>query len=155
MCGSEVGAEALHLLLSAALPLRSAESRLIVRSLVESGGRVTAADAFARLVRMGSRYRVARVLRREALPQLEELAAWVRVLRWILLTRDGPVALERIAMTEGLEPSVCCRTVRRLTRATWTEAKARGPEWLLTALVARCDGLEERRRAVRWTEQSA
>ncbi|MGH7515056.1 MAG: hypothetical protein ACREOQ_19295 [Gemmatimonadales bacterium] len=160
MCGPALRRESLYLLLAAALPARSAESRLVVRALVDSGGRVGNACAFAAALGMGSRFRVARLLRREALPQLEELAAWVRVLGWILWSQEAPVALERIAMSEGLEASVCCRTVRRLTGATWTEARARGPAWLLALLAARCGALAERRAGagtpvVRWAEHSA
>jgi hypothetical protein len=136
----------MYLLLAAALPTGSPESRLVLRTLVDSGGRVGNASMFAAALRMGSRFRVARLLRREALPQLEELAAWVRVFGWILWTQDGPVALERIAITEGLEASVCCRTVRRLTGATWTETRTRGPDWLVAVLAARCEGLAERQR---------
>jgi hypothetical protein len=161
MCGTVLRREQLHLLLAGTLPARSAESRLVLRALVDSGGRVGNACAFAAGLRMGSRFRVARLLRRETLPQLEELAAWVRVLGWILWSQEGPVALERIAMSEGLEASVCCRTVRRLTGATWTEARTRGPEWLVALLAARCSALAGRREAggetavVGWAERSA
>ena len=84
---------------------------------------------------------MARLLRREGLPQLEELAAWVRLLRWLILWQSGSGSLSRMALDAGLETSVCCRTIRRLTGATWTEARALGSEWALILLVERCQSL--------------
>ena len=95
------------------------------------------------------------VFERRLTPDHEELAGWVRVLNWILWTQDAPVALERIAISGGLEPSVCCRTVRRLTGATWTEARSRGPEWVLASLAARCAGLSEQRQMGRGNQRTA
>jgi len=128
-------------LLLAALPLRSPESARLVETLARSGGLIDDAQRFATDVGMRSRYQVARVLRREGLPQLEALAAWVRILRWLILWESGSASLSRMALDAGLETSVCCRTIRRLTGATWTEARERGPEWALLLLVERCRSL--------------
>jgi hypothetical protein len=133
--------EAVRRLLLAALPLRSPDSVRLVEALASSGGRVHDAHRFAAAVGMRSRYRVARVLRREGLPQLEELASWVRLLRWLVLWRSGTGSLSRMALDDGLETSVCCRTIRRLTGATWTEARARGSEWAVILLLERCRSL--------------
>jgi hypothetical protein len=146
-----VGAEgeALRRLLLAALPLTSPESVRLVEALARSGGHLQDARRFAADLQMGSRYRVARVLRRECLPQLEELAAWVRVMRWLVLWEAGCGSLSRMALDDGLEMSVCCRTVRRLTGATWTQARARGPEWAILLLSQRCRSLAGRTPSVR------
>jgi hypothetical protein len=136
--------EALRRLLLAALPLASPESVRLVEALARSGGLLHDAQRFAIDIHMGSRYRVARVLRRECLPQLEELAAWVRVMRWLILGQFGAGSLSRMALDDGLETSVCCRTVRRLTGATWTEVRKRGPEWVILLLIERCRSLAAR-----------
>jgi hypothetical protein len=136
--------EALRRLLLAALPLTSPESVRLVEALARSGGLVHDAQRFALDIHMGSRYRVARVLRRERLPQLEELGAWVRVLRWLIVWQSRSDSLSRMALDDGLETSVCCRTVRRLTGATWTEARERGPEWAMILLIERCRALSLR-----------
>jgi hypothetical protein len=133
--------DAVRRLLLAALPLRSPESVRLMEALARSGGLIRDAHRFATDVAMGSRFRVARVLRREALPQLEELAAWVRLLRWLILWQSDSRSLSRIALDAGLETSVCCRTIRRLTGVTWTEARERGSEWALILLVERCRSL--------------
>lgn len=130
--------EALRRLLLAVLPLRSSQSVRLVEALAQSGGLVHDARRFASDIGMGSRYRVARVLRREGLPQLEELAGWVRLVRWLIIWRSGAGSLSRMALDDGLEISACCRTVRRLTGVTWTEARERGPEWVLILLAERC-----------------
>jgi hypothetical protein len=136
--------EAVRRLLLAALPLTSPESLRLVEALIRSGGLLHDAQQFAVGLEMGSRYRVARVLRRESLPQLEELAAWVRVMRWLVLWEGRSGSLSRMALNDGLETSVCCRTIRRLTGATWTEARVRGPEWAILLLIQRCKSLAER-----------
>jgi hypothetical protein len=141
--------ETVRRLLLAALPLTSPESLRLVEALTRSGGLLHDAQQFAVALEMGTRYRVARVLRRESLPQLEELAAWVRVMRWLVLWEGGCRSLSRIALDDGLETSVCCRTIRRLTGATWTEARARGPEWALLLLSERCKSLAERSQVER------
>jgi hypothetical protein len=136
-------------LLLAALPLKSSQSIRLIEALVESGGLLRDAQGFAIGIEMGSRFRVARVLRRESLPQLEELAAWVRVLRWLVLGQLRGGSLSQIALDDRLETSVCCRTIRRVTGATWTEARERGPEWALVLLIERCRSLAEASGA-RW-----
>ena len=137
--------DALRRLLLAVLPLRSAESLRLVEALVRSGGLVHDARRFAIDLEMGSRYRVARILRREGLPQLEELAGWVRLLRWLTIWQSGAGSLSRMALDDGLELSACCRTVRRLTGVTWTEARERGPEWAMILLAERCRSASQRR----------
>jgi hypothetical protein len=137
----EPACDAVRRLLLAALPLRSVESVRLIEALARAGGLVHDAPHFAMDLGMRSRFRVARLLRREALPQLEELAAWVRLLRWLVLWQSGSGSLSRMALDAGLETSVCCRTIRRLTGATWTEARERGPEWALVLLLERCSSL--------------
>jgi hypothetical protein len=136
--------EAVRCLLLAALPLKSAETTRLVEALAASGGLVPDAGRFAAVLAMGSRYRVARMLRREALPQLEELAAWVRLIRWLVRWEASSRSLSRMALDDGLETSVCCRTVRRLTGTTWTEARARGSAWAILLLSERCRALARR-----------
>src|SRR4051812_8676930 len=130
--------EALRRLLLAVLPLRSSQSVRLVEALARSGGLVHDAGRFAIAIEMGSRFRVARVLRREGLPQLEELAGWVRLLRWLIIWQSAAGSLSRMALDDGLEISGCCRAVRRLTGVTWTEARERGPEWAMILLAERC-----------------
>jgi hypothetical protein len=139
--------DAVRRLLLATLPLASAESVRVIEALVQSGGLLHDTQRFAVDLQMGSRYRVARLLRRESLPQLEELAAWIRLVRWLVRWERGSGSLSRIALDDGLETSVCCRTVRRLTGTTWTEARNRGPEWAILLLVQRCGSLAPRRAA--------
>jgi hypothetical protein len=130
--------ETVRRLLLAALPLRSGDATRVVEALSASGGLLDDSQGFAVSLDMGSRFRVARVLRRESLPQVEELAAWVRLIGWLARWEASPGSLSRMALDDGLEMSVCCRTVRRLTGATWTQARARGPEWALLLLIDRC-----------------
>jgi len=141
--------DAVRRLLLATLPLASADSVKVIEALVRSGGRLHDAQQFAVDLQMGSRYRLGRVLRRESLPQLEELGAWVRLVRWLVLWEGGSGSLSRMALDDGLETSVCCRTVRRLTGITWTEARARGPDWAILLLTERCRSLAQR-AALRW-----
>jgi hypothetical protein len=136
--------EAVRRLLLAALPLRSPDTARVVEALSASGGLLDDTQRFALSLEMGSRYRVARALRRESLPQVEELAAWVRLIGWLARWEANPGSLSRMALDDGLETSVCCRTVRRLTGATWTQARARGPEWALLLLSDRCRELARR-----------
>lgn len=136
--------EGVRRLLLAALPLKSPETTRVVEALAESGGLLYDTQRFATSLEMGSRYRVVRVLRRESLPQLEELAAWVRLIRWLVRWQAKSGSLSRMALDDGLETSVCCRTVRRLTGATWTQARARGPEWGVLLLAERCRMLARR-----------
>jgi hypothetical protein len=140
--GAEV--DAVRHLLLATLPLASSESVKVVEALARSGGLLRDAQRFAADLHLGSRYRVARILRRESLPQLEELGAWIRLVRWLILWEGGPCSLSRMALDDGLEASVCCRTVRRLTGATWTEARVRGHDWAILLLMERCRSLAQR-----------
>jgi hypothetical protein len=136
--------EGVRCLLLAALPLKSPETTRVVVALAALGGLLHDTQRFAAVHGMGSRYRVARVLRRESLPQLEELAAWVRLIRWLVRWQANSDSLSRMALDDGLETSVCCRTIRRLTGATWTQARARGPEWAILLLTERCRTLARR-----------
>lgn len=140
--------QALALLLLATLPLRSVDSRRIVQALVTTAGRLRGAEELAASVGMANRFQVARTLRRESLPQIEELSAWVRLLAWSLRFEAHPTSLARIALDEGLDLSVCIRTIRRLTGTTWTDVRTLGPPWIAASLAARCAGLATRAEAV-------
>src|SRR2546430_552574 len=70
-------------LLHTALPRLTPRARAVVSALGACNGEAPPAGELAAMVGMHSRYQLARLLRREGLPPLEELAAWARVLYWM------------------------------------------------------------------------
>lgn len=128
----------LILLLSGTLYWVSLRTRAVLDALVACDGEFGRARFFA--VRLGfrDRHQLARVLAREGLPPLEELAAWIRVIRWVLSWEQDRTALSELALGGGADPAVCYRTVRRLTGANWRDVRARGLAWALDRLRDRC-----------------
>jgi|SRR6266480_6665627 len=67
----------------AVLPWLSDRGRRLLHSVVDSIGRIPCAQDFAVTVQLVSRHQVARLLRTEGLPQIEELCAWVKTIHLI------------------------------------------------------------------------
>lgn len=80
----------------------------------------------AELLGYRNRYQLSRWLGRHGYPPFLELLDWVRVLAWLLEADRGATSLVRQAWADGVEPSVCYRTVRRLTGANWTHTRELG-----------------------------
>ena len=76
--------EPLALQLGCAVPQLSARGHEILALLANSGARIQSADSVALRLGLHSRHQVARALRREGLPQIEELCAWIKVLHLLL-----------------------------------------------------------------------
>ena len=128
-------------LLLAAFPHASPFGRRVVRTLAETHGRVGGADFVAGRLGLRSRHQLARLLRREGLPQFDELCGWICVLDWIIEWEAAGTSLFKLASRSALAPPTCYRTVRRLTGVTWTEARERGLAWALAEFIGRCPGL--------------
>lgn len=109
-----------------------------MKGLVAQKGYSGPAHQFALTVGMRSRFQLARVLEREGLPALEELAAWIRVLLWVAHWEASGTSLSRRALSEIRDPAVCYRTVERVTGVPWSKVRVRGFDWVLLTLVARC-----------------
>ncbi len=128
----------LILLLSGTLYWVSLPTRAVLEALVACDGVFGRARFFAARLGFRDRHHLARVLAREGLPPLEELAAWIRLARWVLhWERDG-TALSELALAEGADPAVWYRTVMRLTGAKWSDVRARGLAWVLDQLRNQC-----------------
>jgi len=110
----------------------------VLDALAACGGSVESAQLFAVGLGFKNRHQLARLLEREGLPVLEELAAWARLLDWRLQWERNQTGLCRLAIVSGLEPAVCYRTVKRLTGLPWTTVRDRSIEWTMTQLRARC-----------------
>jgi hypothetical protein len=126
-----------HLL--AALPHLSGRVSNVVHALVQKGGTTSCATTVARSVGASSRFAFARRMRREGLPALHELAAWVRLLVWVGRAERGSGSLYDIATRSGRNPAVCYRTVKRLTGLTWVELRPRGFHGTLRLFLRRCE----------------
>jgi len=130
--------QSLNALLQATLYWVSPAARAVLDALAECAGEFGSASFFAARLSFRDRHQLARVLAREALPSLEELAAWVRTLSWLLQWERSRTALCRLAIDAGVDPAACYRTVKRLTGVNWNAVRARGLPWLLGQLVDRC-----------------
>jgi hypothetical protein len=135
-----VGQRLLHVgtLLDVAMPWLSPASRSVLKRLVAQKGYPGPAHQFALTVGMTSRFQLRRVLEREGLPALGELAAWVRVLIWVADWELSGTSLSRGALSEIRDPAVSYRTVERITGAAWSKVRVRGFDWVLLNMVARC-----------------
>jgi len=79
-------------------------------------------------LRAGFRNRIhlAHELAKHGLPPLTALRDWICLLTWVREWEVGGYPLVRQAWDGGREPSVCYRTVHRVTRLAWREARLVG-----------------------------
>lgn len=96
----------------------SPECRRVVDALAMPGV-VADPGSLAKHLGLRTRHQLARGLTRDGLPPFENLRAWIRIVRWVLAWEDQGTSLFRSAVSEGLDPAVCYRTVKRLTGAAW------------------------------------
>ncbi len=110
---------------------RSLDTRILLEALVLTGGELGSAEQVAGTLRLGSRFQLARRLRREGLPPLHQMADWIRLLHWVDEWQERGTALCRQAVRVGRDPSVCYRLVKRMTGLEWTDLRRRGSSWIV------------------------
>jgi hypothetical protein len=133
-------------LLHAALPWLSPRAQALIDLMVMQRGHLGSAVRLALAVELKTRWQLARLLSREGLPCLEELAAWIRILVWVVESETTGMALSRYALNAERDPSPCYRTIGRLTGLSWKRVRNLGSDYVLLALIERCRRPGEPRR---------
>ena len=128
----------LSALYDAALPWISDRGRRVLHSVVDSQGRIPCAQDFAISVELVNRHQVARVLRTEGLPQIEELCAWVKTIHLIQEWERTHRSLYALAIDAKMYPPNCYRLLKRVTGKTWTHACADGSTVMMMRFAGRC-----------------
>src|SRR2546430_13739369 len=113
-------------LLQTALPHLTPATRAVMSALGCLNGAARPASEIAVLIGMRSRYQLARALRREGLPSLEELAGWARVLYWMCEANSARTSLRELAQRAHIDTATAYRLVRRLTGRRWSELQRTG-----------------------------
>jgi len=124
--------------LQTALPPLSATSRAVVSALACCNGHASSAGEIAAWVGLRDRHQLARGLRRDGLPPLEQLAGWARVLYWVLEAQSGDRSLLELARREQLDPAVAYRLVHRVTGLRWSQVRRAGLATMLARFRERC-----------------
>ena len=101
-------------------------------------GAARPASEIAALIGMRSRYQLARALRREGLPSLEELAGWARVLYWMCEANSARTSLRELAQRAHIDTATAYRLVRRLTGRRWSELQRTGVATVVLQFKRRC-----------------
>lgn len=128
----------LSTLLPALLPGLTRFGRSVVNVLVCYNGRAPAAADVASLVGLQSRYQLARQLRHDGLPTLEQLARWVRVLYWVFESEASGSSLHDLAHRTGLDSAFAYRLVRHTTGRCWSVVRRAGLSALMLWFRDRC-----------------
>ena len=115
--------------IQAARPGLSPLARAVVEAICLSKGPIGSADAVAKRMGVGTRFRLARMLEREELPPLHRIGRWATVLSWVLEAETTGASLCRMAFHSDRHPAACYRLVAELTGLTWEAVRARGYEW--------------------------
>jgi hypothetical protein len=121
-----------------ALPHLSVRGQTVLDAVRLAGGTIGSSATVARRLGLSNRFALARMMHRDGLPGLRELAAWVGLLGWIAVAERSGAPLFVIAARWHKSPAVCYRTVKRLTGLTWMQLRGRGWEWLLGRFLERC-----------------
>jgi hypothetical protein len=125
-------------LLDISLPWLGSESRAILMALIAAHGVFRSADLFASAIGARSRHRVAYLLHRDGLPSLEPLAAWIRVVFWMVECDVTGWTLCRSSLEESRDPAYCYRLVKHLTGKTWSQVRQLGVVWLVEEFLQAC-----------------
>src|SRR2546421_7800562 len=125
-------------LLQTALPRMSLASRAVISAFGCLNGKPPCAGESAAWVGRGDRFHLARALRRDGLPPLEQLAGWARVLYWVLTAETTGTTLRQLARGDDMDPAVAYRLVNRLTGQHWSEVRRTGLPGLLPRFHQHC-----------------
>jgi hypothetical protein len=126
-------------------PWLSADSSTIVMSLIATRGAFASADRFARRMGARNRHQMAYYLRRDGLPPLERLSAWIRVMCWVVEYETSGTTICEWSLHRGQDPAGWYRLVQRLTGYPWTTVRTLGLAWVLEEFLKTCR-TEDRRR---------
>jgi hypothetical protein len=111
--------------------------RAIVEAILLTEGPIGSAGVVAGTLGLGSRFRLARLLKREGLPSLHRLAGWVTVEAWVSAAEREGTSLFRLAYRSHRHPSACYRLVKEVTGLSWMEVRKRGSGWVRRQLIER------------------
>jgi hypothetical protein len=125
-----------------ALPHLTFRTRAIVDALLLTGAGIGAAGSVAPRVGLPSRFALGRLMHREGLPGLHELADWISLLEWVAGEERSGTSLFTLATRCHRNPAVAYRLVKRLTGLTWVQVKARGSRWVLRLFLHRCHSID-------------
>jgi hypothetical protein len=110
----------------------------VVEAVLLSGGSIGTAQQVARNLGLPNRFQLARMLKREGLPPLHELAGWASVLAWVDRVERTGCSLCQLAFRARKDPAACYRTVRRVTGERWQVIKVQGLAGVSERFVASC-----------------
>jgi hypothetical protein len=131
--------DVVHTLIVCSLDWVSPATREVIDAVVAHRGCLGRdADAFAERLGYRDRHQLARQIKREGLPPLQELAGWVRVLGWVSECQDERMALGRLALVGAHDPAAWYRTVERVTGLSWSRALEAGCALLVLRLREQC-----------------
>jgi len=112
--------------------------RAILDAVALSKGSIGTAQQVAERLGLPNRFALARLLERQHLPPLRELADWASLLAWTEKWECSGTSLCRQALSVGRDPAVCYRIVQRLTGEPWEGVRVLGSRWILQRLLSRC-----------------
>ena len=127
--------------LHSALPHLSFRMRAIFDAMLLAHGAIGSSARVAHRVGLSNRFALSRIMRREGLPALHELAAWISVLEWTTAAARRRTSLFELATRSHRSPAATYRLVKRLTGLTWVQLQARGASWVLRLFVHRCQAI--------------
>jgi hypothetical protein len=112
------------------------------------------AHNFSQQLGLSTRHQLCRVLRREGLPQIEELCAWVKTLDLRLAAERTDCSLYSLALKQGLHPPTCYRRIKRVTGKTWRSAREDGFGMMVVGFVKRYAQIGELAgRSQKWSDR--
>ncbi len=124
--------------LHTALPHLTFRTRAIVDALLLTGAGIGAARSVAARVGLPSRFALSRLMHREGLPELHELADWISLLGWVGSAERSDTSLFTLATRCHRNPAAAYRLVKRLTGLTGVQVRVRGSRWVLRLFLHRC-----------------
>ena len=126
------------LTIQAALPWLSPGGRGVINALVAADGQIKSATLMAARLHIGSRFRLARLLRHAGLPPFGRLSDWVFVLQSLWESEATGTAMLRIARRIGIEPATTYRRCTRTLGVPWRVAQTQGFGWALLQFLRAC-----------------
>jgi len=126
------------LTIQATLPWLSPQGRAVINALVAAAGQIESANVMAARLRLGTRFRLARMLRQDGLPAFGALADWICLLQLLWEAEAANESLLRFARRIGIEPATCYRRCTRTLGVRWSVARENGFAWALVKFLDHC-----------------